>query len=120
MITANLKVKVPTKKSSKALQLIHTIVGAIQPIKGLISCKAYQDVDDEDAFVMIQKWESGEAMEKYIKSSKYEPVMALMELSYEKPALSFDTVSATLGMKYLKAVRGTRNESDLIPRTNIP
>ena len=106
MITVNMKIKVSCQEYSKALQLINIIIGAIQPVKGLISCKAYRDIDDEDTLVMIQKWESGEVMERYIRSSKYRAVLDLMELSCEKPEVSFDNVSGTMGMKYLNAVRG--------------
>ena len=55
---------------------------------------------------MIQKWESGEVIERYIKSLNYRAVMELMELSSDQPEVSFDTVSGTMGMKYIKAVRG--------------
>ena len=58
------------------------------------------------SLVMIQKWESGEEMERYIRSSMYRSVQELLELSIEQPKVSFDMVSWTMGMKYLNAVRG--------------
>jgi len=106
MITANWKIKVACQECSKAIKLMNKIIGKIQSAKGLISCQAYRNIDDEDTLVMIQKWESGEVMERYIRSADYRVVMELMELSNEQPEVSFDTVSGTLGMKYLKAVRG--------------
>ena len=106
MITVNLKVKVPCEECSKALQLIKTIIEKIQSVTGLINCEAYRDIDDEDTLVMILKWESGEVMERYIRSSKFCAFIKLIELSCEKPVVSFDTVSGTMGMKYLNAVRG--------------
>jgi quinol monooxygenase YgiN len=106
MITLNLKIKVPCEECSKAIKLLKIIIMKIQSVTGLINCKAYRDIDDEDTLVMIQKWESGEVMERYIKSANYRTVMELMELSCEKPEVSFDNVSETMGMKYLKAVRG--------------
>ena len=69
-------------------------------------CQAYRNIDDEDTLVMIQKWESGEVMERYIRSLRFRPVMDLMELSCEQPEVSFDIVSETMGMRYLDAVRG--------------
>jgi quinol monooxygenase YgiN len=113
MITVNMMIRVSSQKCSKALQLINIINGTIQSVKGLISCKAYQDIDDEDTLVMIQKWESGEVMERYIKSANYRAVMDLLELSCEQPEVSFDTVSGTRGMKYLNAVRGNSSEANL-------
>ena len=111
MTTVTLKIKVSSQIHLKALQLINTILGKIQSVKGLFSCEAYREIDDEDTLVMIQKWESGEVMERYIKSSNYRAVMELMELSSDQPEVSFDTVSGdtvsgTMGMKYIKAVRG--------------
>ena len=106
MITVNMRKKVSCQECSKALKLMNFIIGKIQSVKGLISCKAYRDIDDEDTLGMIQKWESGEIMERYIRSSNYCAVMDLLELSCEKPEVSFDNVSGTMGMKYLNAVRG--------------
>ena len=106
MITANWKIKVACQECSKAIKLMNKIIGKIQSAKGLISCQAYRNIDDEDTLVMIQKWESGEVMERYIRSSRYRPVMDLMALSCDQPEVSFDTVSGTMGMKYLKAIRG--------------
>lgn len=106
MITANWKIKVPCQECSKAIKLMNKIIGKIQSAKGLISCQAYRNIDDEDTLVMIQKWESGEVMERYIRSLRFRPVMDLMELSCEQPEVSFDIVSETMGMRYLNAVRG--------------
>ena len=105
MITANWKIKVPCQECSKAIKLMNKIIRKIQSAKGLISCQVYRKIDDEDTLVMIQKWESSEVMERYIRSANYRVVMELMELSNEQPEVSFETVSGTLGMKYLNAVR---------------
>ena len=106
MITVNLRIKVQYQECSKALDLIKKAIGKIQSAKGLISCKAYRDIEDADSLVMIQQWESGEEMESYIRSSKYRSVQELLELSIEQPKVSFDMVSWTLGKKYLNVVRG--------------
>ena len=106
MVIVTLRMKVPGGKRKDFLDSARMITGptAVQP--GCISCRFYQDLDDPDAVLLVEEWESQEWLDRHIRSDEYRIILSFMELSTKAPEIKFNTISKTDGMEVIEAVRG--------------
>ncbi len=105
MVIFTLRMKVPGGKRKDFLDSARLITGPTQIQPGCISCRFYQDVDDPDAILFVEEWESREGLDRHIKSDQYRIILSLMELSTNAPEIKFNTISKTEGMEVIEAVR---------------
>ena len=105
MIIVTLQLKVNPEKRWDIVKTIHTIIGptAVQP--GCVHCSLYSNTGNDDELILLQKWESKEALEKHIRSDNFRKILATMEESSEPPELSFDTVSFRAGLDLVEKLR---------------
>ena len=105
MIIVTLRIKVPGNRRKEFLDSARLIVGPTKVQPGCIGCNFYQDLDEPDAVLLVEEWESRENLEHHIKSDSYRIILSLMELSDEAPEIKFNTISKTEGLEAIEAVR---------------
>lgn len=105
MIIFTLRIKVPAMRRRDFLDSARRVTGptAVQP--GCISCRFYQDLDDSDAILFIEEWESRVDLDRRIKSREYRIILELMELSSVPPQIRLNTVSTTEGLEAIETLR---------------
>ena len=105
MIVATLRIKVPWERRKDFLDSARMITGptCVQP--GCISCSFYQDLNDPDAIILVEEWESRENLDDRIKSDSYRVILSLMELAVEAPEIKINTISKTEGLEAIEALR---------------
>ncbi len=81
MVIVTIRIKVPGGRRKDFLDSARLIIGPTQVQNGCISCRFYQDVDDPDAVLFVEEWESREGLNHHIKSEHYRIILSLMELS---------------------------------------
>lgn len=54
---------------------------------------------------LYKKWESWEALDKYIRSDEYKKILAMMELASEPPEIKFVESLKTDGMELIQEIR---------------
>ena len=62
-------------------------------------------MDDPDAVLLLEEWESRENLEHHIKSESYRIILSLIELSDEAPEIKMNTISKTEGLEAIEAIR---------------
>ena len=102
---ASLRVVVPKKKWHEVLKTLRPLLAPTRVRQGCLDCRLYQDVEDENTFLLIQEWESQEALESHVFSDEYRKILAAMDLAAEKPEVMFHTVTRTAGMEFIRTVR---------------
>ena len=106
MIIAILRMSVSSEKRDDAIRTLRLIMGPTQAQLSCISCRLYQDVEDENLVSLVQEWESREALETHIRSNDYRNVLAVMELASEPPEIKFVESLKTNGMELIEEIRG--------------
>lgn len=106
MIVAILRMSVSSEKRDDAIRTLRLIMGPTQALLSCISCRLYQDVDDENLISFVQEWDSREALETHIRSNDYRKVLAVMELASEPPEIKFVESLKTDGMELLEEIIG--------------
>ena len=105
MIITTMRIKVPGERRKDFLDSAELIIGPTKVQPGCISCGFYQDLNDPDAILFVEEWESRESLDKHIKSDSYRVILSLMELSTENPEFKLNTISETEGLEPVEALR---------------
>jgi len=105
MVIVTMRIKVPAERRKDFLDSARLITGPTRVQPGCISCRFYQDIDDSDAVLLVEEWESQELLDRHIRSHEYRIVLSLMELSIKAPEIKFNTISKTDAMGVIEALR---------------
>ena len=90
--------------------LLETLRGMLEPARverGCLSYRLYEDVENSDAFILLEEWATQEDLERHIAKDNQRRILALMDLLSEQPELRFDTVFHTAGMDLIEDVLKT-------------
>ncbi|MFZ2197186.1 MAG: putative quinol monooxygenase [Thermodesulfovibrionales bacterium] len=87
--------------------LLKTMRGTLEPVRverGCLSYRFYEDVEDKNAFVLVEEWATQADLERHIAKDNQRQLFGLMDLLSEQPELRFNTVSHTEGMDLVENV----------------
>ena len=104
MILATLKMIVRPERRS---DLLETLRGMLEPARverGCLSYRLYEDVEDRNAFVLVEEWKTQKDLERHLNTDNQRRLLALMDLMSEQPEMRFNTVSHTAGMDLMENV----------------
>ena len=105
MILSILKVVVLPRKRKDALEILKSLLEPTQVKPGCISCRAYQDLSNKNAFALVEEWESKADLDNHILSDEYKMILALMDISSETPEMKFNLIADSTGLEKIEAVR---------------
>jgi len=81
--------------------------GMLEPARverGCLSYRLYEDVENRNAFVLLEEWTTQEDLERHISKDTQRWLLSLMDLLSERPELRFNTVSHSAGMDLIENV----------------
>ncbi len=87
--------------------LLETMRGMLEPTRverGCLSYRLYEDVENRNAFVLLEEWATQEDLERHISKDSQRWLLSLMDLLSEPPELRFNTVSHSAGMDLIENV----------------
>jgi len=90
--------------------LLETMRGMLEPARverGCVSYRLYEDIENRNAFVLLEEWETQQDVESHIRSDNQRRLLGLMDLLSEQPELQFNTVSHKAGMDLIENVLKT-------------
>jgi len=90
--------------------LLETMRGMFEPTRverGCLSYRLYEDVENSNAFVLLEEWETQQDLESHIRTDNQRRLLSLMDLLSKQPEFRFNTVSHTAGMDLIENVLKT-------------
>jgi quinol monooxygenase YgiN len=105
MILVTLTVSVPPGRREEMVNIFWLLLGPLRVEPGCLACALYQCACNGDVLLYVEEWATPEQLERHMRSSRYELLLAVMEASAEPPVLRYHLVSGTRGLEYLEAVR---------------
>jgi quinol monooxygenase YgiN len=75
----------------------------VQP--GCRGCHLLTDTEDPRALVLWEEWNTQGDLDRHLRSTEYQRVLAAIELSQEAPEIRFDAVETRGGFEVVEAVR---------------
>ena len=98
----------------KRKELVQTLLGMIEPsrrVKGCISHHVYQNLENDNRFILVEEWQSKEDLDVRLQSDQFSALLGAMNLLSEAADIQFSTVFSTAGMEVVEAARGRRLHS---------
>jgi hypothetical protein len=96
------------EKRKEVLQTLLSMIKGIRQEKGCRSYHVFQDIEDENAFSLVQVWETRENLEYHMRSDRFSVLLGINILLNKKQDIQIHTVLHTEGRGIVNAVRGKR------------
>ncbi|MGD9249852.1 MAG: antibiotic biosynthesis monooxygenase [Desulfobacterales bacterium] len=109
MIVVSLRIKVPPARQQDLINSARLILGPTRIKPGCISCRIYQDLDEPDALLLVEQWDSRPNLERHFDSDQYRIILSLIEASHPSPEFRISTISKVEGLEAVAAVRRYSN-----------
>lgn len=94
---ATIRMKARPEKRKELLQTVLALAGQTREEKGCECWNFYQDVEDENAFVLTQEWESQEDLDEHLRSDAFDVLLGGVNLLCDPPEIGVSLFSSTGG-----------------------
>ena len=108
MIIAKIIMNALPEKRKEVFQTLLSMIEVLRQEKGCRSCQIFQDIEDENVFSVVQKWEAREDLENHMRSDLFSVLFGTNILLKEQQDIQIHTVLHTEGNGIVNAVRGNR------------
>jgi quinol monooxygenase YgiN len=105
MVIGTLRIPLSPARRAEVIQILRSLQGPMSAQPGCAGCHIYEEEDPEPAVVLVERWESEEALEEHIRSEAYRRILGAVELSGSPPEVCFDFVSSSKGMELIERLR---------------
>ena len=108
MIIAKIIMNALPEKRKEVFQTLLSMIEVLRQEKGCRSCQIFQDIEDENVFSVVQKWEAREDLEHHMRSDLFSVLFGTNILLKEQQDIQIHTVLHTEGNGIVNVVRGNR------------
>lgn len=105
MIIGTVRILPPPDRRETVLEVLRSVQGRIRVEPGCAACDVFDEQGTEPAVVLLERWETEEALEEHLRSDVYRRIIAAMELSGGKPEIRFERVETVRGMELVERLR---------------
>ena len=105
MIVGTLRILPAPRRRAEVLAILRAIQGPVQAQPGCTACHVLEEKGPEEAVVLVERWESQDALDAHLRSETYGRILGAIELSGSPPEIRFDHVSATEGLELIERSR---------------
>ena len=105
MVVGTLRIPLTLDRRNEVLEVLRSIQGRVLAQPGCAACHIYEEQVPEGAVVLVERWETEEALEEHIRSDTYLRILGAIELSGGPPEVRFERVTATEGMDLIERLR---------------
>jgi quinol monooxygenase YgiN len=105
MVIAVLDMKLPSGHERATLDALRAFWDEARAQQGCLGGGIFQEIERSDAVLFIESWSEAAHLEAHVRSPAYGQLLAIMETSTERPALSFNVVSETRDLAWVETVR---------------
>lgn len=93
--------------------MLQGLRGIAEPTRVRAGCRrfeVYQAAEDPNALMLVEEWESREAMNAHIRSRDFRVVLSVIDMSRDAPHVQFDSIVVREGLALLTDIL-TRDEN---------
>jgi len=105
MIQSSVTIVAGTGQRIELKRALRALVGPVRVEPGCLGCQLYEDVEQPDAFSLVEEWASAADIERRLRSDQYRMLLQLMESSPQPPKVVFHFVDRTQGLDRVQQAR---------------
>jgi quinol monooxygenase YgiN len=95
-------------KRLEVLEILNFVKSNASTNPACLYCAIYQKVGNNDAILYVEQWGSERDLRLRIQSRSYLPVLNAMDLSREKPIVTFYEIATTRSMELVESWRAAQ------------
>jgi len=105
-VAFSMTIRLSTGGSNHALIVssLREIQEAVRAQQGCRHFNLYESVEDHSSLLLVENWETQQAMNEHIRSQDFRVILAALDLSDSKPEIRFNSVVSSQGLEYLRDV----------------
>ncbi len=107
MIHATIRMKMSGEKTTEAVEILRSMAERTRVQPGCVSCRIYQDAQEENVVMVDELWKSQEEHERYLRSADYRNVLLVVEMASEKPEIKFHEIVGSSGLETIERAIST-------------
>jgi quinol monooxygenase YgiN len=104
-VYATIRVIIAAKQRKEALMILGSMIEQTKLEEGCISCRLYQDVQEERALMLQELWTSEKDLQRHLRSDKFHTVLLVVEMAAEPPEIRFESVAQSGGVEVIEQAR---------------
>ena len=108
MIIVTMEMAALPEKQKELLQTLEAISASTRKLKGCMDSKVFQDMEDENALSLVEKWGTQEDLDNHLRSDEFSALLGTDNLLSKPFEFKLNGVSYTAGMEAVKAAREPR------------
>jgi quinol monooxygenase YgiN len=93
------------EKQKEVIQTLLSMIESTVKEKGCLGHHIFRDLEDENAFSLIDEWKTREDLEQHLRSAKFGVLLGTKSLLCEPPNIQIHTVSNSEGIAAVIAAR---------------
>ena len=93
MILAFVRMEVLPEKRKELRQTIHSIVSEMKTENGCTDSRYYQNIENENEFLLIGEWENRESLDDHLQSNRFTVLMGARSLMSQPPEIVIQMAS---------------------------
>ena len=111
MVIGTLSILPPPTRRADVLEILQSIQSPVATQRGCLACHIYQEDGPQAVIVLVERWDTQEALEAHLRSEHFRLVLGALELSASPPEVRFDHVSGSEGMELIERVRTSHTQA---------
>jgi quinol monooxygenase YgiN len=104
-VHATIRLNISTKNRKEALMILGSMIEQTKLEEGCISCRLYQDVHQEGALMLQERWSSEKDLQRHLRSDKFHTVLLVVEMATEPPEIRFESSAHSAGVEVIEQAR---------------
>jgi quinol monooxygenase YgiN len=93
------------EKQKEVIQTLLSMIESTVKERGCLSHQIFRDIEDENAFSLIDEWKTREDLEQHLRSAKFGVLLGTKSLLCDPPNIQIHTISDSEGMAAVNAAR---------------
>jgi quinol monooxygenase YgiN len=105
MIVGTLRILPGPDRRADVLEILRSILGPVLAQPGCVDCSIYEEEGPDRAVLLIERFDTDEALRAHLRSELYRRILGALELSEGRPDVRFERVSAREGLEVTERQR---------------
>jgi quinol monooxygenase YgiN len=101
MIQATFRLVAPEGKRQELLEVLLCLKGPTEAYVECLDCWICQDVENDHALIYLVQWQTQDDLETHLRSERFRRLLPYIELSVERPIVSFGSIAHIRGIEFL-------------------
>jgi quinol monooxygenase YgiN len=106
MFILRIKMNALPEKQKEVMQTLLSMIGPTGKERGCLGHDTFCDIEDKNAFSLLEAWENREYLEHHLRSDRFGVLLGTKSLLAKPLEMKIHTVSHSEGMEVANALRG--------------